>query len=41
MLADQIKDAGFPYLTVPYLTVLYAMLLVTGHEHALYIANKV
>ena len=36
MSHDQIKDAGFPYLTVP-----YAMPSVTGHEHALHIANKV
>jgi hypothetical protein len=35
MSHDQIKDAGFPYLTVP-----HAMPSVTGHEYALHIANK-
>jgi len=34
--ADQIKEAGFPYLTTP-----QAMPLVTSHKYALYTINKV
>ena len=44
MSLDQIKDAGFPYFTVPsyksYAIPLYAMPLVTSYEHALHTANK-
>jgi hypothetical protein len=41
MLSDQIKDAGFLCFTILSFTVLlYAMLLVIGHEHALHTTNK-
>ena len=44
MLSDQIKDAGFPYFTIPlyksYAIPPYAMPSVTSHEHALHTANK-
>jgi hypothetical protein len=47
MLSNQIKDASFPYFTVPsyesyklYAIPPYAVPLVTSHEHALHIANK-
>ena len=39
MSYDQIKDAGFPCFTVPY--VSYAMPSVTSHEYALRTINKV
>ena len=47
MLSNQIKDASFPYFTIlsyksygSYAIPPYAMPSVTGHEHALYTANK-
>ena len=39
MSYNQIKDAGFPCFTVPY--VLHAMLSVTSYKYALYTINKV
>jgi len=47
MSSDQIKDASFPYFTIPsyelyksYAIPPYAMPLVTSHKHALYTTNK-
>ena len=47
ILLDQIKDASFLYFTIllyksyrSYAILLYAMLSVTSHEHALHTANK-
>ena len=47
ILLDQIKDASFPYFTIPsyelyksYAIPPYAMPLVTSHKHALYTTNK-
>jgi hypothetical protein len=43
MSSDQIKDAGFPYFTVPSYGSCaispYAMPSITSHEHALYTAK--